>query len=67
MFSPFGVGAPSTSSTAADPEPVANSHPQANSHAEPAPPVSDSRNDIEEMKRQLGELQKRIEGIAPKE
>jgi polyhydroxyalkanoate synthesis repressor PhaR len=67
MFSPFGVGTPSTSSTAADPEPVANSHPQANSHAEPAPPVSDSRNDIEEMKRQLGELQKRIEGIAPKE
>jgi polyhydroxyalkanoate synthesis repressor PhaR len=55
MFSPFGVG------------PTA-SQPAANSHPEPAvPPNEDAKNDIEEMKRQLGELQKRIEGIIPKE
>jgi polyhydroxyalkanoate synthesis repressor PhaR len=58
MFSPFGVGATAPA-------------PAANSHAEPAPPPppqnGDAKNDIEEMKRQLGELQKRIEGIIPKE
>jgi polyhydroxyalkanoate synthesis repressor PhaR len=59
MFSPFGVGAPA----AASPPPPASSHP------EPAPPPEngDAKNDIEEMKRQLGELQKRIEGIVSKE
>jgi polyhydroxyalkanoate synthesis regulator protein len=54
MFSPFTV-APTV------PQPTAASH------AEPQAPSADSRNDIEEMKRQLGELQKRIEGIIPKE
>jgi polyhydroxyalkanoate synthesis repressor PhaR len=60
MFSPFGVG--STTGPAA-PQPSA-----ATSHQEPPPPQTDDpKNDIEEMKRQLGELQKRIEGIIPKE
>ncbi len=60
MFSPFGVG-----STAS---PVASQPSTASSHQEPPPaPNDDPKNDIEEMKRQLGELQKRIEGIIPKE
>jgi len=60
MFSPFGVA-------------PAVPQPSAASPAEPAPPSAesrhdgDSRNDIEDMKRQLGELQKRIEGIVSKE
>jgi len=60
MFTPFGVPGGSQLSAAA------NSRAESQPPAEPAPPP-DSRNDIEEMKRQLGELQKRIEGIAPKE
>jgi polyhydroxyalkanoate synthesis repressor PhaR len=64
MFSPFGVGAPSSSPSS---PPAANSHPSSNSHAEPVSQGEDSRNELEEMKRQLGELQKRIEGIVPKE
>jgi polyhydroxyalkanoate synthesis repressor PhaR len=57
MFSPFGVGA-------SGPAPTANSYPEP---ATPPPQTEDSKSDIEEMKRQLGELQKRIEGIIPKE
>ncbi len=54
MFSPFG---------AAPAAPAA-----ANSHAEPeTPPPTDPRSDIEDMKRQLSEMQKRIEGMIPKE
>jgi polyhydroxyalkanoate synthesis repressor PhaR len=61
MFTPFAV--PGAASQAA---PSANSHAESHSHSDASTP-SDSRNDIEEMKRQLGELQKRIEGIVPKE
>jgi polyhydroxyalkanoate synthesis repressor PhaR len=58
MFTPFGVA----------PTPSQPSASTTSSHAEPAPQSAvDSRSDIEEMKRQLGELQKRIEGIVSKE
>jgi polyhydroxyalkanoate synthesis repressor PhaR len=61
MFSPFGVGATA-------PVPAANSHPEPAPPPPSAPPPNgDAKNDIEDMKRQLGELQKRIEGIIPKD
>ncbi len=52
MFNPF---VPSAASQAASPPPESPGQ------------GADTRNDIEEMKRQLGELQKRIEGIVTKE
>jgi len=62
MFSPFGG-----ISSVAPAVPEAPPQPAAPSHAEPAPSNGEAKNDIEDMKRQLGELQKRIEGIITKE
>jgi polyhydroxyalkanoate synthesis repressor PhaR len=53
MFNPFVPSAVTAPAPSAPPEPPM--------------PNGDTRNDIEEMKRQLGELQKRIEGIVTKE
>jgi len=55
MFTPFGV-----------PGSVAPQQPVPAMRTEPASPA-DTKNDIEEMKRQLSEMQKRIEGIIQKE
>jgi polyhydroxyalkanoate synthesis regulator protein len=62
MFNPFAAAQGASSSQPPMPEPASHK-PEG---GPPAEPKAEPRNDLDEMKRQLDELQKKIEGMIPK-